>query len=246
MENLINIVNNPWFFSSVAGILGLYVVSLSVILAVWTARDIKQRTRNAAARLFAPAFVLLFGFAGFVPYIVLRPRQTFAERSDERRDLLLLAEAAKKFECPKCFAAVERDFAYCPSCAVQFKPVCQCGATVEQSWKRCAYCATPLAAELAGKALVAPIPSIELPPAVEPAKTKATRLTKGAKTGLLKKKARFGLRLRRAKKASSLQESVPALANMTVRATGDKSVKGKRLGFGGLTKGWRRALAIKR
>ncbi|MFO0704936.1 MAG: zinc ribbon domain-containing protein [Candidatus Andersenbacteria bacterium] len=281
MENLINIVNNPWFFSSVAGIFGLYLVTLSVILAVWTGRDIKQRTNNALARFFAPVFVLVFGFAGFLPYLVLRPRQTFAERADERRDVLLLIEAAKKFECPQCFAVVDRDFAHCPSCNVEFKPVCECGEILNIAWKRCPYCATPVSVLLQAKKYVDPIPAVDLPTLVEPAIKAAKAAKKSARTlasvtvaasklsdkqavtEQKPKKARafsFKLRFNRqfkaakpdaklgVKPAQKITESVPALASIKVAVArpAPAAPKAKRGGFGGLTAGFRRALAIKR
>ncbi|MFH0830501.1 MAG: zinc ribbon domain-containing protein [Parcubacteria group bacterium] len=162
MEQFINTVNNPWFFAALIGTFGLYLVTLSLVLAIWTARDIRARSHSQTSRILLPFFVFVFGFAGFVPYLVLRPRQTFVEREQEQRDRLLLAEAAKKFECPQCFAVVERDFAFCPSCKLEFRPVCSCSAVLDPSWKRCPYCGTTILPELKLKKYVLPIITKEL------------------------------------------------------------------------------------
>ena len=230
MEQLINTVNNPWFFATIASLFALYVVILSVVLAIWTARDIRARTTNGAMRIVAPALVLLFGFAGFVPYLVLRPRATFAERKAERQEVLLLAEAAKKFECPTCFAAVEPDFAHCPQCNADFKPLCQCGAALDQAWKRCAFCGVAVSATHKTASFARPIPAVDLPaaPAVieAPRKGKIERVSAAQVTKLV---------------SGRLSEQ---------KGPTQEPTKQPKSGRGGLTRGLtgslRRALAIKR
>ncbi len=241
---LINVINSPWFFGSLAGLFALYVVGLSVVLAIWTWRDIRERSNSGLARFLSPLVVLVFGFAGFVPYLVLRPRLTFAERADERRDLMLLAEAAKKFECPTCFAPVEGDFAYCPSCKAEFRPVCACGATLDQTWKRCAFCGSDIAAEVRARKYAKPLPAVDLPPAVEP-------ITKSAKPAKVKMP-------KASKAAKKLAASVPvapivasaklpeAKMSVPIVAKSTGSAKATKISFGGLTGRFRKALAIKR
>lgn len=162
MEQLINTINNPWFFFALAGTFALYLVTLSLVLAIWTLRDIRQRTTSKVSRGLYPLFVLVFGFAGFIPYLALRPRQTFVERLEERRERMLLVEAAKKFECPTCFAPVQGDFAFCPSCRVEFKPVCSCTAVLDVTWKRCPYCGVSVSSELKAKKYAVPLIAEEL------------------------------------------------------------------------------------
>lgn len=234
MEQLTNVINTPYFFVSVAAVFGLYLVSLSVILSVWTYRDIKTRTNNVVAKIAAPAIVLLFGFAGFVPYLVLRPRQTFAERQAERQDVLLLAEAAKKFECPTCFSAVEPDFAVCPQCKAEFKPVCQCGAVLNVSWKRCPFCSTDVAAEVKTRNYAKPIPALDLPPAVEPAPKLAATVVASVKKTM--------------KDAESVAEAVEEKKKIPeIKVSSAKvSVPAKKAVFASFSTGLRKAFAIKR
>jgi len=49
-------------------------------LAVWTARDIAARTRERWLRLGAVALVLVLNIFGLIIYLLLRPRETIAER----------------------------------------------------------------------------------------------------------------------------------------------------------------------
>jgi hypothetical protein len=162
VDFLINTVNNPWFFAGIAGLFGAYVLLLSTVLAVWTARDIKQRTRSPFARIGTPVFIFLFGFAGFLPYLVLRPRKTFDDVEDERREQLLLALPAQKTLCPSCKKGIGEEYAYCPHCQAVFRPVCSCGATLEADWKRCAYCGTDVPVAAKSQKFVQPVLATQL------------------------------------------------------------------------------------
>jgi RNA polymerase subunit RPABC4/transcription elongation factor Spt4 len=166
MDALIKMVNNPWFFIALGGLAIGYMLTLSVVLAIWTARDIARRTKNPLARIFTPVFVFMFGFAGFFPYVVLRPRKTFEERAEERHEQALLAAATKGFSCPTCKAAVEEDFAFCPNCKSEFKAVCVCGSVLEANWKRCGYCGVSAPTDLAERKFKKPVSMVrplELP-----------------------------------------------------------------------------------
>jgi hypothetical protein len=162
VDFLINTVNNPWFFVGIAGLFGAYVLLLSTVLAVWTARDIKQRTHSPVARIGTPIFIFLFGFAGFLPYLVLRPRKTFDDVEDERREQLLLALPAQKALCPSCKKGIGEEYAYCPHCQAVFRPVCSCGATLEADWKRCAYCGADVPASAKNQKFVRPVLATQL------------------------------------------------------------------------------------
>ena len=49
-------------------------------LLVWTARDVSARSRDGLVRLVAVALVLLLNAFGLLIYVLLRPRETIAER----------------------------------------------------------------------------------------------------------------------------------------------------------------------
>lgn len=53
-------------------------------LAVWTWRDISARTRDGLARLLSLALVVGLNVVGLVVYLLLRPRETIAERYERR------------------------------------------------------------------------------------------------------------------------------------------------------------------
>ena len=55
-------------------------------LAVWTARDSSARTRNRVLRLGALLLVLFVPVFGLVTYLLVRPRETVAERYE--RDMI--------------------------------------------------------------------------------------------------------------------------------------------------------------
>lgn len=187
MDQIISAINNPAFFYGVLGFLGLYLVVWAAVLTVWTARDVMRRTKNPVARVAIPAFVLFFGFVGFIPYVFLRPTRTLEENEADKRDLALLAEAAGKVQCPKCSKEVESDFAFCPHCEAKFNPVCECTAVLKSEWKLCPHCGKqqenkssnkfmqPVAAEGFRNDLQDIIDRAKLKPKVKPAKIKSSK-----------------------------------------------------------------------
>jgi hypothetical protein len=59
---------------------GAAVALLYFSLLVWTARDIAARSRDMAIRIGAVLLVLVLNVLGLVIYLMLRPRETVAER----------------------------------------------------------------------------------------------------------------------------------------------------------------------
>jgi heme/copper-type cytochrome/quinol oxidase subunit 2 len=49
-------------------------------LAVWTARDISARTKDGLVRVAAVVLVVFLPLVGLIVYLLLRPRETLAER----------------------------------------------------------------------------------------------------------------------------------------------------------------------
>lgn len=66
----------PAFGAVCGGALALLVFSV----AYWTARDIAARTRDRALRFAAVVLVLVLPLIGSVVYMLLRPRETLADR----------------------------------------------------------------------------------------------------------------------------------------------------------------------
>ncbi len=47
--------------------------------------------------------------------------------------------------CPRCGAAVQTGYAYCPSCAAPLRPACpHCRSTISPGWTHCAHCGARL------------------------------------------------------------------------------------------------------
>ena len=70
-----------------AGALLLFLLSL----VFWTGRDIGARSKDLLARVAAVALVLLLPVVGVIIYLLLRPRETLAERYEREMVEELLA-----------------------------------------------------------------------------------------------------------------------------------------------------------
>jgi hypothetical protein len=63
-----------------AALCGAMSALLLFSLVVWTARDVAARTRDGLVRIGAVLLVLGLPVLGLVVYLLLRPRETLAER----------------------------------------------------------------------------------------------------------------------------------------------------------------------
>ncbi len=144
MDAVINFVNQPWFFVAIGIFIIGYLFALSLVLAIWSAKDIRQRTRSRPWRLSVPLIVFVFNMAGFLPYVVLRPHKTLAEKKADELELAIISKTGYSHKCPTCQKSVEADFLFCPHCSTSFKAICECGAALEIGWQHCAYCGLTL------------------------------------------------------------------------------------------------------
>lgn len=121
---------------------GAYLVALWFTLAIWTFRDIENRSKNVITQVFSTLLVVLFWVPGLLLYFVLRPKETLDEayqRSLEEEYLLQDLEELPL--CPKCQHYVEDDYLLCPHCQTQLKEPCKnCGRLVDLRWEVCPYC----------------------------------------------------------------------------------------------------------
>jgi hypothetical protein len=74
-----------------AAVAGAALALLVFALLVWTWRDVSARTKSLALRLLALALVVVFNVVGLVVYLLLRPRETLAERREREMIEELLA-----------------------------------------------------------------------------------------------------------------------------------------------------------
>jgi heme/copper-type cytochrome/quinol oxidase subunit 2 len=63
-----------------AALCGAGIALLYFSLIVWTARDVAARSRDTIVRIAAILLVIFLNVFGLVVYLMLRPRETIAER----------------------------------------------------------------------------------------------------------------------------------------------------------------------
>jgi RNA polymerase subunit RPABC4/transcription elongation factor Spt4 len=119
-----------------------YGLLLWLAMVVWTFRDIRERTRDPFAQVFAVLVVLTFNFAGLLLYLIVRPRETLAEAYERSlEEEALLQELEDQRACPSCKRRVQEDFIMCPYCQFQLKEACaQCEKPLSHNWAVCPYC----------------------------------------------------------------------------------------------------------
>jgi RNA polymerase subunit RPABC4/transcription elongation factor Spt4 len=141
--------SDPIYLSSAVRILvawgAAFLVALWISLIIWTFRDIRTRTRDPLARLFAALVVAVLFLPGLVVYLILRPPRTLDEEYQhtlEEEALLQSIEDASL--CPGCGLRIKENWMVCPSCHTKLKKNChQCGKLMELPWNLCPFCGAP-------------------------------------------------------------------------------------------------------
>ncbi len=140
---------DPSTFSGIvillAAFAGAFLAALWLSLMIWTARDIRARTRDPLARILAVLVVAILFLPGIVVYLILRPPRTLEQEYQsalEEEALLQSIEDAPL--CPGCGRRVKENWVVCPGCHTRLKKNChQCGKLMELPWNLCPYCAAP-------------------------------------------------------------------------------------------------------
>jgi hypothetical protein len=122
---------------------GAFMAAFWISLIIWTFRDIRSRTHDLFFQLLAVLLVLILNVPGLFLYLILRPRETLAERYERTlAEEALLQDIEVRHGCPTCGIRVEADFLLCPACHTQLKHRCTaCGRLNELTWDVCPYCA---------------------------------------------------------------------------------------------------------
>lgn len=121
---------------------GAFIAAFSISLVVWTFRDIRARTHDVFFQLLSVLLVMVFNILGLFLYLILRPKETLAERHEQAlAEEALLQELEQRLACPSCGVRVEPDYLLCPVCHTQLKQQCEtCGRLNELTWNICPYC----------------------------------------------------------------------------------------------------------
>ncbi len=130
---------------ALAAFLSAFTVALWLSLTIWTFRDLRARTRDAFAQLLAALMVLVLGPMGIILYLILRPRETLAEKYERSlEEEALLQDIEERTVCPACKQPIEHDYVLCPVCHTRLRQPCiHCGRLMHPRWSLCPYCAQP-------------------------------------------------------------------------------------------------------
>lgn len=130
------------YISAVLFGVGAFVAALYVGLIVWTARDIRARSRDMLAQIMAVLLVAVFNLPGLIIYVLMRPHTKLAEEYE--RSLIeesVLQDLEKRHTCPSCQRQIDPDFIICPYCHHQLRLRCVgCGRLLDPQWDVCPYC----------------------------------------------------------------------------------------------------------
>jgi RNA polymerase subunit RPABC4/transcription elongation factor Spt4 len=123
---------------------GAFIVALWISLVIWTFRDMRARSRDAFAQLLAALMMFVLGPVGIILYLLLRPRETLAEKYERSlEEEALLQDIEERQICPGCKQPIESDYMVCPICHTRLRQPCvQCGRLIHPRWDICPYCAT--------------------------------------------------------------------------------------------------------
>jgi RNA polymerase subunit RPABC4/transcription elongation factor Spt4 len=160
--------------TALSAFIGAFVVALWISLVIWTFRDMRSRSRDAFAQLLAALMILVLGPVGIALYLLLRPRETLAEKYERSlEEEALLQDIEERQICPGCKQPIESDFVLCPVCHTRLRQPCvQCGRLIHPRWSICPYCATdqrPVpGVDKAGRVTLLDLEREQEPPFAEP------------------------------------------------------------------------------
>jgi RNA polymerase subunit RPABC4/transcription elongation factor Spt4 len=119
-----------------------FTVALWISLVIWTFRDMRARTRDAFAQLLAASMVLVLGPFGTILYLMLRPKETLAEKYERSlEEEALLQDIEERTICPACKQPIEADYMVCPVCHTKLRQLCvHCNRLIHPRWSVCPYC----------------------------------------------------------------------------------------------------------
>lgn len=131
-------------------VLGALLAAIWLSLVIWTFRDMRLRSRDPFAQLFAALVVAILPIAGIAIYLILRPPETLAhvyERALEEE--ALLQEIEERPQCPGCSRSIEPGWMICPHCHTHLRQRCpDCSSLLELQWNLCPFCGSERVGQL--------------------------------------------------------------------------------------------------
>lgn len=128
--------------SVLAWMLLAYLILLWAASVLWTYRDIHSRSEDVAVQVLAVALALVLPFGGVALHLILRPRQTLAQKYERMlEEEYLRRNLEDPHVCPTCQRSVEPDFVLCPHCQTALRRRCvACSRVIDLAWSVCPYC----------------------------------------------------------------------------------------------------------
>ncbi len=152
--------------------IGAYLFALWIAMLVWTFRDARSRSRDIFTQVLSVLLVLVFNVFGWLLYLILRPRETLAEKYErELAGEAMLQDIEERQVCPVCHHKIMPDYLVCPNCHTKLHKKCEnCGRVLNLKWSICPYCGEPQGTPVIGRTVTAPPPppTVRLP-RLEPA-----------------------------------------------------------------------------
>ncbi|RQV97477.1 zinc-ribbon domain-containing protein [bacterium] len=127
-----------------------FILAVWISLIIWTIRDIRQRTKDGFFRFLAVISVIIFNFPGFLIYLILRPKLTFAEYYQTALEEEALLQSIEGFDtCPNCGHQTKPTWKFCPFCTTELGLECEkCGEFLRPDWIACPQCGTTISSNL--------------------------------------------------------------------------------------------------
>ena len=131
-----------FYITIVAAIVGALSAGIWLSLVIWTFRDMRSRSRDPFAQIFAAVVVAILPIAGILIYIILRPPETLSEVFDRSlEEEALLQEIEERPACPGCSRTLHPRWLVCPHCHTRVRKKCNdCHELMELQWKLCPFC----------------------------------------------------------------------------------------------------------
>ena len=123
----------PDLLITIGYVVAAYAFVIWLVLIIWVARDIFDRTSSILGRILA------LGLTIFLPFFSL---PVYLYERDLGREAIV-AELKTDISCVECLKPIQENWLYCPHCAKELKKFCsssECQAVLNFSWTVCPTC----------------------------------------------------------------------------------------------------------